>query len=244
VGMSTPKRTIKAYNEYAEKWAERMRGHQNAAHDFLEKPAMKKLLPDLAGMDVLCVGCGTGEECMELKAAGASNIVGIDTASKMIEVARKGFPEIEFLTMDMENMDFDPGSFDFVYSSLALHYVKHPGKALESIFEVLRPGGMFLFSTHHPAFQLWRIQEAKSREARRSYFSVYRVDDLWFGDFEVSFYHRPFDSIFNSIIATGFELCEFHEPQPLEAMKTADPKYYGICSVMPPFMIFLLKRPL
>lgn len=219
-----------------------MRANLNEAHEYLEKPAMRSLLPDLHGKSVLCVGCGTGEECSYLHANGAKRVVGIDAAEKMIALAQKGYPEIEFYAMDMEEVDFEYESFDFVYSSLALHYVEHPGKTLKSIFNVIRPGGHFLFSTHHPIFQIKRNEEADD-DTRRSYFSVFQVDETWFGDFDVSFYHRPFDSIINAIIKSGFQIVSFMEPQPLEEMKKRDPKFYRTCSMIPPFMIFLLRRP-
>lgn len=58
--MPTDKKTIKSYNGYAAKWAQKLRSGNNYAHTFLEKPAMYKKLPNLKGKSVLCIGCGTG----------------------------------------------------------------------------------------------------------------------------------------------------------------------------------------
>ena len=41
-------------------------------HRFVEKPAMRKLLPNLANKKVLMLGCGTGEESLLLEELGAT----------------------------------------------------------------------------------------------------------------------------------------------------------------------------
>ncbi len=47
--MSTDKKTTESYDNYAEKWANRMRSGNNTAHEYLEKPAMYGKLSDLTG---------------------------------------------------------------------------------------------------------------------------------------------------------------------------------------------------
>jgi len=63
--MLVKKETIKSYNCHAVILAERMRSGKNLSHDFLEKPAMYKKLPNLKDKNVLCIGCGSGEECFK-----------------------------------------------------------------------------------------------------------------------------------------------------------------------------------
>ena len=149
--MPTDKNTTESYSNYAQQWAERMRSGKNIAHEYLEKPAMYGKLPDLTGLDVLCIGCGTGEECHYLKSLGARRVVGIDISEGLIEYAKKSYPELEFKIMDMEHLDFTTESFDFVYSSLVMHYIDSWKSVLGAISKVLKRGGRFLFSTHHPA---------------------------------------------------------------------------------------------
>ena len=66
-----------------------MRSGKNIAHKFLEKPAMYKKLPDLKDKSILCIGCGTGEECEHLKSLGAKRVVGIDISKGLIDFAKK-----------------------------------------------------------------------------------------------------------------------------------------------------------
>lgn len=151
--MPTDPKTLAAYNAYAAQWTERMRSGSNIAHTLLEKPAMYGKIPNLCGKAVLCIGCGGGEECRHLQSLGATRIVGTDISSALIAIARQTYTDIDFSVMDMEQLDFPDQTFDFIYSSLALHYVADWTRTLRHIHRILRDDGTFLFSTHHPL--LW-----------------------------------------------------------------------------------------
>lgn len=256
--MSTDNRTTQAYDDYAEQWAQRMRSGANIAHEYLEKPAMYGKLPDLAGLDVLCIGCGTGEECAHLKSLGAKRVVGVDISKGLIDYAKKSYPDIEFYVMDMEKLDFPVESFDFAYSSLVMHYVNSLGDTLGSVSKVLRKRGKFLFSTHHPI--TWGAERTRTEDGRTSllgykkfkslrncqifgdYLNTRKIDDVWFDDFKVSYFHRSMQDIMKDIRKSDFELVDFLEPRAVDTCKTADPLFWKIHQKIPLFMIFELVK--
>ena len=255
--MATDKKTIKSYDDYALKWAERMRSGKNIAHKFLEKPAMYKKLPDLKGKSVLCIGCGTGEECEHLKSLGAKRIVGIDISKGLIDFAKKSYPDLEFQVMDMENLNFADDSFDFVYSSLTMHYVKDWTKTLRGVHKILKKGGTFIFSTHHPVKWGAGVNRSKEKDSFLigyekyesgeskvfgDYLNTRKIDDIWFNEFKVSYYHRPLSEIIGDIIKSGFVISDFVEPKPLKSVIKEKPNFYEIHSKIPLFMIFELKK--
>lgn len=65
------------------------------------------------GQSVLEIGCGTGGLLASLK---PSKGVGIDISDKMIEIAKKKYPHLEFFIMDAENITVDE-KFDYVVIS-------------------------------------------------------------------------------------------------------------------------------
>jgi len=65
------------YDSFAEKRAQEFASGKNLVHAYIEKPAMYALLPNLEDKTVLCIGCGTGEECVEFKSRGAQ-VNGVD----------------------------------------------------------------------------------------------------------------------------------------------------------------------
>lgn len=256
--MSTNQNTIDFYNNYAEKWAKHMRSGKNIAHEYLEKPAMYAQLPDLTDKKVLCLGCGTGEECEHLNSLNAK-AVGIDISRGLIDYAKKSFPDIEFHVMNMEQVEFENESFDYVYSSLTMHYVDSWGKVLSEMHRVLKPDGTFLFSTHHPA--TWGAERTRTEDARTSllgykkdkkantaevvgdYLNTRKIKDVWFGDFDVMYYHRSLESIFKDITDSNFLLSKFLEPKSIESVKAVDVVFGKIHDKIPLFMIFKLKKP-
>ncbi len=256
--MSTDIKTTESYNNYADKWAARMRSGKNIAHDYLEKPAMYGKLPDLTGLDVLCVGCGTGEECAYLLSRGARRVVGVDISAGLIEYAKKSYPDMEFYVMDMEHLELPIESFDYVYSSLVMHYVDSWKDVLSSISNVLKKNGKFLFSTHHPV--VWSAERTRTKTEKQSilgykkftetntceiygdYLNTRKIEDIWFEDFKVTYAHRSMQEILGDIVSSDFEIKDFLEPKAIESCKEVAPVFWEIHQKLPLFMIFELSK--
>src|SRR5687768_17246015 len=108
---------------------------------------------ELAGRDVLEVGCGLGCDATRFAAAGA-RYTGTDLTSAAVEGTRQHFEALNlpgrFMVQNAENMsDLPDGSFDFVYSHGVLHHTPNLRKALAEVHRVLRPGGKVLIMLYH-----------------------------------------------------------------------------------------------
>jgi ubiquinone/menaquinone biosynthesis C-methylase UbiE len=79
-------------------------------------------------------------------------IVGIDISSKMLELARPRAEayagKLSLRQLDVHDLDFEPGSFDQVFTSCTFCSVPDPVKGLESLRRVLRPGGALRMFEH------------------------------------------------------------------------------------------------
>ena len=262
--MATDKNIAWSYNKYAKKWVKQRRAGESA-HEYLEKPAMYAKLPNLKNKSILCIGCGSGEECGYIKSLGVKRIVGIDISKELIDYAKKDYPDIEFYVMDMEKLNFSRSSFDFVYSSLALHYLKDWTKTLKNIYKVLKKDGVFLFSTHHPVE--WGAEKGRAGKTKKiskderwvlmgyvkysdkekykvygDYLNPRKVKDIWFDEFEISYYHQPLSLIIKKILDSGFKIVDFIEPKPINSAKNKDRRFWEIHQKIPLFMIFELKK--
>ncbi|HKF46746.1 MAG TPA: class I SAM-dependent methyltransferase [Terracidiphilus sp.] len=246
-----------SYNQRANEWVDRIRSGKNFAHTYLEKPAMYRKLPNLRNKAVLCIGCGSAEECMHLLDLGAKRVVGIDVSRELIAIARSSYPEAEFHVMDMRKLNFPGNSFDFVYSSLAMHYLKDWRPTLRGIRNVLKPNGRFLFSTHHPAYWSGEIIQSGNKKSRLlgyaktgdrlkkvwgDYQHSRRINDVWFGNMEVSYYHHPLSKILKEIRDSGFEVVDLIEPKPLASLKKVAEDDYALYNRIPLFMVFELRK--
>jgi ubiquinone/menaquinone biosynthesis C-methylase UbiE len=126
--------------------------------------AVREMTLDLArletGQAVLDVGCGTGTLTVAAKArvGPAGEVVGIDAAPEMIEVARgkaaQAGVDVLFKVGLIEDIPFPEAAFDVVLSSLMIHHLpddlKRRGAA--EIGRVLRPGGRLLVVDLDPPF--------------------------------------------------------------------------------------------
>ena len=88
------------YDRYAAVRQDALKKGEKLLHRFVEKPAMKKLIPSLLGKRVLMLGCGTGEESLLLEEFGGKDMVGVDFSKESVRLANISYPEHTFLTAD------------------------------------------------------------------------------------------------------------------------------------------------
>lgn len=108
----------------------------------------------LHGARILDLGVGTGRTCQTLS-EHAREYVGIDVSRPMVDEAIRQFPTGRFQVGDATDLSaFDDASFDvvvFSYNGLDYLYpLERRDAALREIHRVLRPGGVFISSTHNP----------------------------------------------------------------------------------------------
>jgi demethylmenaquinone methyltransferase/2-methoxy-6-polyprenyl-1,4-benzoquinol methylase len=84
--------------------------------------------------------CGTGDLAIEARAHGA-DVVGLDFSERMLELARKKAPAIEFVQGDMLALPFDEASFDSVTVGFGVRNVENLAAGLGELRRVLRAGG-------------------------------------------------------------------------------------------------------
>ncbi|MBU1245959.1 MAG: class I SAM-dependent methyltransferase [Nanoarchaeota archaeon] len=252
--MPTDKGSIKEYNKNFKEWLNK----KGLAHSHLEKPAMYSLLGNVRGKTILCLGCGAGEECAYIKSLGAKKVIGVDISKGLIKLAKRNFPDIEFKVMDMEKLKFAKSSFDLIYSSLVLHYVKNWVRVFNEVKKVLKKNGVFLFSTHHPAYSsalkkikgneklqilgYKRNNKTKKIEVYGDYLRDRKISEIWFKNFKVTYYYKSFSSIMKDILKSNFKITDCIEPRPLNSAKRIDLVFWEKFSKLPSFLIFKLQK--
>jgi SAM-dependent methyltransferase len=209
----------------------------NAANAAYERPAVRALLGDVQGLDVLDAGCAAGEHSAWLVEHGA-RVVALDASEAMVALARERLGErARVLHADLaQPLPFPDASFDRVLSSLTLHYLAEWSDPLREFARVLRPGGRLVFSTHHPFMTAPDVDD---------YHAVRVVKETWRGfgaPVEVTFYHRPLGRIVADVLAAGFALRGMHEPQPTAEADARDPALAARFRTGPGFLIVDAER--
>lgn len=89
---------------------------------------------------VLDVGCGEGSRLNQLMPAGTVGF-GIDPSDKAIAMAKKQYPRHKFRLGIGEELPYEDGYFDLVYSAFSLEHCLNPEKFIMEMHRVCRPGG-------------------------------------------------------------------------------------------------------
>ena len=142
------------WNDHAATWDEdpAVRSYAEGAFDALTRILQRESI-ELAGLRVLDFGCGTGL-LTESLATAAAQVVGLDPATRMIEVLRtklqaRGWTHVHAVADTLEGAtarEYSPvaGPFDLVVcSSVCAFLPDYPGTVAD-LAGRLAPGGLFV----------------------------------------------------------------------------------------------------
>jgi SAM-dependent methyltransferase len=113
-----------------------------------------QLLGDVAGRDVLEVGCGSAP-CSRWLAGQGARVVGLDLSRQMLRRGQtamaRGGPQPALIQAGAEQLPFGDDVFDIVCSAFgAVPFVANSAAVMTEVARVLRPGGRWVFSVNHP----------------------------------------------------------------------------------------------
>lgn len=103
----------------------------------LQREAILDLMVPKKGDILLDVGCGTGYFSYFFNSLGLK-VTGIDSSSRMLQVARNKGGAIQFALGDAHKLDFPDNSFDIVTLITTLEFCKDPKKVLQEAYRVAR----------------------------------------------------------------------------------------------------------
>lgn len=118
------------------------------ADPYLLHRLMAHLKPKPQGK-YLDIGCGTGNYSIELKKQGV-NLMGIDPSSRMLQVARKKMPEMDWRSGSAEKTGLESNSLDGILASLTIHHWSNLTKAFEELSRILKFNGKIVIFTSTP----------------------------------------------------------------------------------------------
>ena len=102
-------------------------------------------------INVLDVGCGTGLTDNFLS-KNFSNLSGVDSSQKMLDLASKLNPGVNYKHYDAEKLPYPDGAFDITFAICVMHHVKpeHWTDFLAEMKRVTRPNGIVAIFEHNP----------------------------------------------------------------------------------------------
>jgi len=177
-------------------------------------------LGDVAGRDVLELGCGAGQ-CSRWVLRHGGRPVGLDVSMRQLQHSRRIDDElgtaVPLVCAGAADIPFRSDSFDIVFSAFgALQFIADADLLVSGIARVLRPGGRLVFSVTHPT--RWMFPDDPGEEgllASQSYWDrtpYVEVDDET-GETRYVEHHRTLGDWVRALAVAGFRMVDLVEPE-------------------------------
>ena len=209
------------------------------------------LLGDVAGRDVLEVGCGAAQGARWLVAAGA-RVTAFDVSLGQLQQAREldartGVRVARLVQADAQALPFRDAAFDLVVSAFgAIPFVADSAGTTAELARVLRPGGRLVFSVTHPT--RWAFPDDPGPgglTVAQSYFDrTPYVEEDADGRAVYVEHHRTLGDRVRDLVAAGLVLEDLVEPEWPEGHTREWGQWSPLRGrLMPGTAIFVARRP-
>ncbi len=174
-----------------------------------------QILPDVKGLDVIELGCGTAYFGAWLKKRGARRLVGVDvTPAQLVsaqELNREFRLGMEFIEANAENVPLPAASFDLAVSEYGASLWCDPYLWIPEAARLLRRGGELVFLRNSTLMILCSPDEANvAQRLVRPQKGMNRFD--WADeDGPTTEFHISGSDMFKLLRDTGFDVLDFRE---------------------------------
>ena len=138
--------SVQRFDEFAEEYASRF----DNVSGYLDQLSWFVSQVKTTSPAILELACGPGNVTKFLKNHfPESRILAVDLAPKMIELAQKALPEVDFRVMDVRDISVISEKFDVVMCSFCLPFLSRAdaAKLIADCSSLLNKGGVVYFST-------------------------------------------------------------------------------------------------
>jgi len=195
-----------------------------------EWPTVRAMLPDLAGRDVVDLGCGYGAFARWAAEQGAASVDAFDGSQQMLRRADELTGPSEVVTYacaDLDALCLPAATYDVAYSALVLHYLVDLPRFVATVHAALRPEGSFVLTCEHPVYTAPSAADWVEIEGRRAWpLDRYGDEGERIRDWlvpGVRKQHRTLATLLNTLLDSGFVLRRVEESVPSQEQVAAEP---------------------
>jgi SAM-dependent methyltransferase len=174
------------------------------------------ILGDVAGLDLLELGCGAAQWSIVMARRGA-RVVGLDLSERQLEHAAQQVTDanvdVALVHASAEATPFDDASFDVIMADHGAMVFADPYRTVPEAARLLRDGGLLAFSMHTPFVDACWPPDADEPLDRLSmpYFGMHEVDT---GASEHVEFQLTYGDWIRLFVASGFVVDDLVELRP------------------------------
>jgi SAM-dependent methyltransferase len=136
-----------------------------------------QILGDVAGRNVLELGCGAAQWSIALTKVGA-RVIGLDVSQRQLQHARGRDTHVPLVNGDGERLPFTENAFDTVFCDHGALSFCDPRVILTEVARVIRPRGTLAFCGTHPLLYLTydRDEQKQTKKLQIEYGALGKMD--------------------------------------------------------------------
>jgi SAM-dependent methyltransferase len=183
-----------------------------------------RLLGEVAGLDVLELGCGGAQWSIALSRRGA-RVTGLDASPAQLGHARSlveaaGVP-VRLVEASGDATGLPDAAFDLVFADHGAPSFTDPHRLVPEVARLLRPGGRFVFNAATPWLHACVLaDELPGQRLQRDYFGLGRIEVE-----EVVEWALPYGAWIRLFRRCGLEVLDLAELRPPEGARTTYLEY-------------------
>lgn len=231
------------WNKNAPAWTAMARAGFDTYRDSFNTPAFLEMLPEIAGLKGLDIGCGEGHNTRMLVEKGAQ-MSAIDIADVFLEFAAQIQPEggwIDYSNASAVQLPFPEETFDFATGFMSFMDIPETELVLREVYRILKPGGFLQFSITHPCFDTPHRVKLRNPDGSTKAYEVgdyfrnlegdilelplgSRGAELGYSSVHIPRFTRTLSQWFNTILEAGFMIEKLNEPRPSDEIVNRFPR--------------------
>lgn len=114
---------------------------------------------EIEAQTVVDLGTGTGYFASQLRQYYSAQVIGVDFSEGMLRYAQQQKSDLNLVCADAQYLPFESKTIDLVFSNLMLQWCPDITKVFKEVARILKPGGLFVFSTLGPD-TLYELRES------------------------------------------------------------------------------------
>lgn len=258
-----PREVGRYWERNAAAWTKLSRAGYDVYRDLVNTPAFLVMLPYVAGLRGLDLGCGEGTNTRQVAELGAA-MTAVDVAPSFVAAARdweRASPRgVTYLHASADRLPFAGASFDFATAFMSLMDIPDLHGVLAETARVLRPGGFLQCSIEHPLNTMTHREWVRDDDGRKQalavagYFEQRETIETWlfssvpdeqreaFEPFRVPRFRRTLSEWLTAVAGAGFAVEAAAEPYADDATVREYPRLVS-SRIVPFFLHLRCRRP-